>query len=64
MKTKNQLQSVYCNAFPAYFRQSITDKTKVKQPYTQNTEKLCDMRNQTSFHSPRDYYLKHKDEYK
>ncbi|QIV94181.1 hypothetical protein [Allofrancisella frigidaquae] len=61
---KSQLKSVYCAAFPAYYRQSIANKTKVLQPYTKQTEKFCDSRNQTSFHSPRDYYLKHQDEYK
>ncbi|QIV96381.1 hypothetical protein EDC55_10433 [Allofrancisella inopinata] len=61
---KRQLKSVYCAAFPAYYRQSIANKTKVLQPYTKQTEKFCDSRNQTSFHSPRNYYLKHQDEYK
>jgi len=59
-----QLKERYCSAFARYYG-DITNGNKLPlEPYTSETSKFCDGRNQTSFHLSRDYYLKHKDEYK
>lgn len=61
---KSQLNSVYCSAFAGYYGKIVDNYGRFKQPYTKQTEKFCDNLEQTSFHLSRDYYLKHKDEYK
>lgn len=61
---KNQLSKVYCSAFARYYSDFVNNKAKKIQPYFGSTAKFCDSRGQTSFHISRDYYLKHKNEYK
>jgi len=64
MQIRHQLKDVYCSAFASYYMNANRSQTKVLQPYTNETSKFCDNRDQTGFHISRDYYLKHKDEYK
>jgi len=61
---KNQLKKVYCSAFAGYYGDVTNGNKKPLQPYTKDTENLCDSIGGTGFHIYRDYYLKHKDEYK
>ncbi|MBK2258023.1 hypothetical protein [Francisella philomiragia] len=61
---KDQLKELYCNSLRAYYRASIIDKIKVEQPNTKLGEKFCSNRGQAWYQEYKDYYLKHKDEYK
>ncbi|MEY8672820.1 hypothetical protein AB9G22_00325 [Francisella philomiragia] len=61
---KNQLKELYCNSLRAYYRASIIDKIKVEQPNTKLGEKFCSNRGQAWYQEYKDYYLKHKNEYK
>lgn len=61
---KNQLNERYCRGFAAYYLDVMNNRQKIIQPYTMETEKYCDAKNQRWYKEYKNYYLKHKDEYK
>jgi len=61
---KTQLNKRYCSAFASYYLDIMNYRQQIKQPYTSETEKFCDSKDQTEYKDYKNYYLKHKDEYK
>ena len=61
---KTQLKERYCRGFAAYYLNVMNNREKIIQPSTKETEKYCDNKGQTWYKEYKDYYLKHKDEYK
>jgi hypothetical protein len=61
---KNQLHDRYCRGFASYYLDVMNDRKKIIQPYTEKTEKYCNKKDQIWYQEYKDYYLKHKDEYK